>query len=56
LIQVFVDAGVQPQSGGIEYAEPIVREMDIYRASTNVPSLKRFIDDLRSALRELSAE
>jgi energy-coupling factor transporter ATP-binding protein EcfA2 len=36
--------------GGIEYAEDIVEEMDIYRACSNVPSLDTFGRDLKKAL------
>ena len=42
-------AGVAPLLGGIEYAERVVAEMDIYRAAANVPSLDTFIRDLRRA-------
>jgi hypothetical protein len=37
--------------GGIEFAEEIVECMDLYRAGKDEPSLKHFIDELRSALR-----
>ncbi len=36
--------------GGIEYADEIVANMDLYRAGQNVGSLRYLIDDLRSKL------
>ena len=50
LSEVIEDAHVAPLLGGIEYAEDIVEEMDIYRACSNVPSLDTFVRDLRRAL------
>ena len=50
LVQAVTDTGVIPTLGGIEYAEAIVAEMDIYRAGRNVRSLRRFIDDFKDAL------
>lgn len=50
LSQTVKDAGVEPAEGGIEYAEDIVAEMDIYRACSNVPSLDTFVRDLKRAL------
>ena len=50
LSQTVRDAGVEPLLGGIEYADPLVAEMDIYRACSNVPSLARFVKELRQAL------
>lgn len=55
LSQTVTDAGVTPLLGGIEYAEEVVAEMDIYRAASNVPSLDIFVKDLRRAFRALSA-
>ena len=49
LVQAVTDTGVIPTLGGIEYAEAIVAEMDIYRAGRKVKSLGRFIDDLKDA-------
>ena len=40
--------------GGAEFADDIVSVMDPYRAGRAAPTLKRFIDDLRSALRRAS--
>ena len=50
LSNAVTDAGVAPLLGGIEYAERVIAEMDIYRAAANVPSLDLFIRDLRQAL------
>ena len=41
--------------GGIEYADEIVENMDLYRASQNVSSLRHFIDELRSTLTQLAS-
>ena len=41
--------------GGIEYADDIVENMDLYRASQNVNSLRHFMDELRSALTQLAS-
>ncbi len=51
LSQTVTDAGVVPLLGGIEYAERVVAEMDIYRAAASVPSLDTFIRDFKQALR-----
>ena len=51
LAKTVTDAGVVPLLGGIEYAESVVAEMDVYRASANVPSLATFVRELRQALR-----
>ena len=50
LSQVVEDAHVSPLLGGIKYAEDIVKEMDIYRACSNVPSLDMFVRDLKRDL------
>ena len=41
--------------GGIEYADEIVANMDLYRAGRNVNSLRHFIDELRSTLTQLAS-
>jgi hypothetical protein len=51
LIRAILDAGVVPSLGGIEFAEDIVGAMDLKRAGKVDPSLRRFLDDLRQALR-----
>ena len=51
LSQVFPSAPF----GGIEYADKIVANMDLYRASQNVSSLRHFIDELRSTLTQLAS-
>ena len=51
LAKTVTDAGVDPLLGGIEYAESVVAEMDVYRAAANVPSLATFVRELRQALR-----
>ena len=41
--------------GGIEYADDIVENMNLYDAGQNVSSLRYFIDDLRSKLTQLAS-
>lgn len=51
LIRAILDAGVTPSLGGIEFAADIIQEMDLNRAASADPSLRRFLDDLRHAFR-----
>jgi hypothetical protein len=51
LIRAIVNAGVTPSLGGIEFAEDIVSAMNLKCAAKADPSLRRFLDDLRRALR-----
>ena len=51
LIQAIRAAGVTPSLGGIEYAEDIVKAMDIDRAARSDRSFARFVDDVRAAFR-----
>ncbi len=51
LIEAIRDAGVTPILGGLEYAEDIVREMDIGRAAQADKSFGRFVHGLRTAFR-----
>jgi len=46
-------AGHPATLGGIEFARELVAGMDLYRAGKTDPSLKAFLDDLRSKLRRL---
>lgn len=41
--------------GGIEYADEIVENINLYRAGQNVNSLRHFIDELRSTLTQLAS-
>jgi hypothetical protein len=50
LIRAILDAGVTPSLGGIEFAEDIVHAMDLARAANADDSLRRFLEDLRTAL------
>lgn len=52
LIDAIRDAGVIPNLGGIEFADEIMRHMDIDRAARADRSLKRFIDHLRSTFQQ----
>jgi Domain of unknown function (DUF4276) len=49
LIDEIREAGVIPSLGGIEFAEDIVRKLDIARAGRADPSFKRFVDELSRA-------
>ena len=51
LIEEIHAAGGTPILGGIEYAEDIVRQMDIDRAARADDALRRFVEDLRSTVR-----
>lgn len=48
LIEAVSNAGTVPKLGGIEYAEDIVREMNIDRATSMDRSLERFVAKLRN--------
>ena len=51
LIEAVRDAGVTPILGGLEYAEDIIRNMDLDRAARADRAFARFVDELRTALR-----
>lgn len=51
LIEAIYNAGIIPILGGIEFAEDIVRNMDINRAMGSDTSLRRFVSEIRSAFR-----
>ena len=46
-------AGHPATLGGIDFAPELVARMDLYRAGKTNPSLRAFLDDLRSQLRSL---
>lgn len=52
LINAILEADITPSLGGIEFAEDIIQAMDLDRAASADPSLRRFPDSLRSALRD----
>ena len=52
LVQAIHTTGITPILGGIEFAEDIVRAMDVERAMRADRSLERFVDDLRAAFRQ----
>jgi hypothetical protein len=56
LIRAILDAGVTPSLGGIEFAEEIIDAMDLARAANADDSLRRFLADLRGALRTSADE
>jgi hypothetical protein len=51
LAQAVVDSGAAPLLGGMEYAEDIVREMDLERVRKQDESLSNLMDDLDSCFR-----
>lgn len=53
LVEAIVAAGKPAGPGGLEFAEPIVSNMDIQRAARDDRSFGRFIDDLDAAFRRL---
>ncbi len=53
LLAALEDAGQVVTSGGSEFADELVEAMDLYRAGRAVPSLGRFVDELRATLRRL---
>ena len=55
LLEAIRAAGVIPGLGGIEYAEDIVRHLDIDRAARADVSFRRFVDDLRTELHRWQA-
>ena len=52
LVEAVRDAGVTPILGGLEYAEDIVRRMNMERAARTDRSLARFVDELRTIFGE----
>ena len=52
LTEAIRTAGVIPSLGGIEYADDIVRHMDIDRAARADRSFARFVDEIRAAFRQ----
>ena len=54
LARAVKDAGeIVPGFGGIEFAEDIIENMDIARVCKNDASINKFVDEFRSALRNL---
>jgi hypothetical protein len=52
LIQAIYATGITPTLGGIEFAEDIVKEMDIDRAARADASFKRFVDGMRALFKQ----
>jgi hypothetical protein len=42
-----------PAQGGLEFAPQLAEAIDVYRCCVADPSFKRFVDDLRAALRQM---
>jgi hypothetical protein len=53
LVQAIKDAGHPATLSGVEFAQEIVGQMDLYRAGRNETSLKNFVDQLRDFIRAL---
>ena len=51
LIEAIRATGITPSLGGIEYAEDIVKKMNINRAAQADRSFNRFVSDLRNTFR-----
>ena len=49
-------AGHPDTLGGVEFAPELVEEMNLYRAGRTDSSLKAFLDDLRSKLRQITQD
>ena len=52
LLDSIVAAGIVPALGGMEYADEIVRAMDLARAGRADQSLARLLDELRAVFRQ----
>jgi Domain of unknown function (DUF4276) len=55
LVEAIRDTGVTPNLGGMEFAEDIVKHMDIDRAAAADRSFRRFIEHLLSTFRDWQA-
>ena len=55
LIDAIRESGITPSLGGIEYAEDIVKEMDLGQAARQDASLRRLLDDLSAVFRSWAA-
>jgi hypothetical protein len=55
LVEAFSAADEIVTQGGAEFADEIVAGMDLYRAGQAAPTLKRFVDELRAALRRTAS-
>ena len=52
LFEAVRSAGVVPMLGGIQFAEDIVREMDLDGPARADPSFRRFVEEVRRAFRQ----
>lgn len=52
LIDAIRESGITPSLGGIEYAEDIVRGMNLDQAGRNDASLQRLLEELNAVFRE----
>lgn len=56
LVQAIHAAGIVPAIGGIEFAEDLVKQMDIERAMRSDDSLRRFVEGVRNSFRQWNSE
>jgi hypothetical protein len=54
LVESLEAAGEIVTQGGAEFAEEIINVMDFYRAGQAAPTIQAFVDDVRSALKQLT--
>lgn len=52
LIDAIRESGITPSLGGIEYAEDIVKEMDLGQAARNDASLRQLLEEFNAVFRE----
>ena len=51
LVDAIRESGITPSLGGIEFADDIVKEMDLNQAARNDASLQRLLEELNAAFR-----
>ena len=51
LVDAIRESGITPSLGGIEFADDIVKEMDLDQAARNDASLQRLLEELNAAFR-----
>lgn len=52
LIDAIRESGITPSLGGIEYAEDIVKEMELDQAARNDASLQQLLEELKAVFRD----
>jgi hypothetical protein len=54
LVEALEEAGQVVAQGGAEFAEEIIEVMDFYRAGRQVPTIEKFVADVRAALHQIT--